>query len=227
MDVEWVTKYWCLWQIVHFSWWLIWNLTAWLDFVTLKLVWVNSRMGKFWKNPALITKSSRIFPLKQLLFLDCLSYVDGWWLIWKLTCMVNFCVVKQEVLNQGIVFVQILASACKMSNRQTWINVQLRILPTWKHAPKKYSKNSLPCLFVTIFMARAEFFQDWLPLELTHPRFRVKKFSHKCQLSYETSTIPIGQLVQAQELFQWENPWTFCCPGWVFSRLTPPRIDPP
>ena len=97
-----------------------------------------------------------------------------------------------------------------MSNRQTWINVQLRILPTWKHAPKKYSKNSLPCLFVTIFMARAEFFQDWLPLELTHPNFRVKKFSHACQLSYETSTIPIGQVVQVQDFFKWKNTIKSC-----------------
>ena len=42
--------------------------------------------------------------------------------------------------------------------------------------------------------------------ELTQPNFWVLKFCHACQFSYEPSTIPIGQVVQAQELFQWKNP---------------------
>ena len=60
------------------------------------------------------------------------------------------------------------------------------------------------------FVVQAGFFQDWLPLELTHPNFRVKKFSHACQLSYETSTIPIGQVVQVQDFFKWKNTIKSC-----------------
>ena len=41
--------------------------------------------------------------------------------------------------------------------------------------------------------------------ELTQPNFWVLQFCHACHFSYEPSSIPIGQVVQAQELFQWKN----------------------
>ena len=66
------------------------NWHAWLNSETQKLGWVNSRAGQFWKNPAWTLKNSWVFPLKQLLCLNHLSYWDSWWLIWKLTCVAKF-----------------------------------------------------------------------------------------------------------------------------------------
>ena len=43
------------------------------------------------------------------------------------------------------------------------------------------------------------------PLEMTHSNFRLTKFNNASQLSHEPSAIPIGQVIQTQELFQWKN----------------------
>ena len=62
----------------------------------------------------------------------------------------------------------------------------------------------------------------WVFSKLTHPNFWVLKLCHACQVSYEPSTISIGQVYQTQELFQWNKTM-----GFLWSRLGSIQIDLP